>query len=58
MTVIEYLASRLDREMTQVEIDFGDSNFLERLDFLALCLQAKELLLEERKREKDVADKQ
>ena len=45
MTVLEYLSSQLDREMTQFDTQ---RIFSEEIEFWNLCLEARSLLIDEK----------
>lgn len=47
MTRLELLASMLDREATDSEIKAAQPIFSENLEFWALCMEAKRLLMEQ-----------
>ena len=47
MKVIELLASQLDREAMEHEIQAPSNFFVQSLDFWNLCLEARRLLLDE-----------
>ena len=59
MKVIEFLASQLDREPLENEVQAPANFFVQNLDFWNLCLECKHLIIEEKlsKEEKNASDK-
>lgn len=46
MTILELLASQLDREAKDFEMKAVQQTFREDIDFWTLCLNAKQMLME------------
>ena len=53
MTVLELLASQLDREVKDFELKATEHTFSENIDFWTLCLNAKQMFMEQKANEKD-----
>ena len=59
MTILEYIASQLDREVTEDDIKFGKQFIIDQLDYWNFCLECKRLLIDGQlaKEEKNAANK-